>query len=182
MSLASLFFGRSGSKGTTVDWLCKGFDSSILCLVAIVYSFVYFLTEYTNTWMHCVCHWTERLFVFTSVRCEIEHWSPGLQLPQILEDKSALSWNAPLLGCSLHHHFYYNGKVPRLIWESSGWRNEWKGSSLMQSVATVTCKSLILESGGWIQVCYVTISPRLTPQAKANSLWSGSDQTHAVHV
>lgn len=80
---------------------------------------------------------------------------------------------------SSFYFIFSNGKVWGFIRTSFGWRNEWKGSSLTQPVDTVTCKSLILESGGWIQVCNITISPRVTPQAKANSLWSSFDQTSA---
>lgn len=110
----------------------------------------------------------------------MKYWSPGFQLPCVLENKNALCWNAHLLEWSVHHHFFFpNEKVWRFTWTSFGWRNEWKGSSLTQPVDTVTCKSLILESGGWIQVCNVTIRPKVTPQAKANSLWSSFDQTSA---
>lgn len=43
-----------------------------------------------------------------------------VQLP--LKDKSALSWSAPLLGCSLHPHFYFYWTFPSFTWASSGWR------------------------------------------------------------
>lgn len=78
------------------------------------------------------------------------------------------------MGCSMHHHFYYCGNVPGFIWASSGWRNELKGNSRVQSVATVF--------NSWIwglnldQFCYCKSQTNSTSKSKflMEQFWSAS--------